>query len=134
VSKHQAPKNLSEPVKSLVGPMEELYLVSFLAEGDESQARIEKALRSWADKWIVGFSYEEHTDQEAIAKLTPDEQREYQREHLNKAKQRMGEALAIACSTMKSGPLNDENTIKTGSAPRSSFTEYAMYAVRRWEK
>jgi hypothetical protein len=124
---------IDAPAKSMVGPLEELYLVAFIAEGEE-QTKIETALRKWADKWLINMSYAETIDTTSVSTLTVDEQRAHARKLVQDAKQKLGEALASASATYRETPLQDANTIKSGITPTVHHREYQMFAVRRWEK
>lgn len=130
---HKPKPSLADPAKSLVGPLEELYLVSFLAEGDD-QDKIEKALRAWTDKWLCSLEKTEAIDQAALKALSPQEQNDLQREILTKAKQQLGEAMASGCANFREGPLNDLNTYETGTPSTINYRHYSLMAVRRWER
>jgi hypothetical protein len=125
---------MADPAKSMVGPLEELYLVSFIADGDEQQAKIERALRAWADKWMCQLEYTEAIDTVSLQKMSQQEQADHNRQLLQSAKQKMGEALAIACATFREGPLNDVTSYQTGTAPAINYRNYSMFGVRRWER
>lgn len=127
-------KNPADPVPSLVGPLEELYLISYLAEQENPQERIEKALRDWAAKWLCSMEYEEVIDKASIDKATDDAKRELQGKLLEQAKRRMAEAMVMACCSFVQNPIQTVETIQVGDKPSTDVRRYSMFAVRRWEK
>lgn len=126
-------QSASLPAKSMVGPLEELYLVSFIADGPE-QTKIESALRAWTDKWLCLLQHDEVIDNASVSSMQPEELKKFNTNLVMSAKQRMGEALSMACGMYKEGPLNDLKSIHTGLIPTTSYRQYSMIAIKRWER
>lgn len=127
-------KNPADPVPSLVGPLEELYLVSFLAEQENPQEKIEKALRVWASKWLISMNYDELIDQVSIDQLADDLKRDMQAKLLEQAKRRMSEAMVMSCCSFIENPVETVETIQVNTKPNVGLRRYSMFALRKWEK
>lgn len=127
-------KNPAEAVSSLIGPLQELYMIAFLAEGENAQERIEKALKNWAEKWLVSMEYDDMFDGKAFDGLSEDEKKKIMLDKLTEAKRRMSEMMVMACCAFQDNPVQTVESIQTGTKPDVTVRRYSMFALRKWEK